>query len=103
MEAKRPVPTGCRSVAPVHRWDLVRFSACHRVSIRTTEKRRTGCGLKSLIGAMPQPGRRQVLPQQLAALITYLQQDERSQEEDALQEHAASAGMAGPAPSVRGC
>lgn len=51
--------------------------------------------------AMPPYGRRQVLEQQLPALIAYLQQDARSAQDDELLEHAASQGMAGSAPELR--
>lgn len=44
--------------------------------------------------AMPPLGRRQIGPDDLAALITYLQKDSRSDEDDAALEHAAEIGMA---------
>jgi mono/diheme cytochrome c family protein len=48
--------------------------------------------------AMPPRGRRQIGPDDLTKLITYLQAQKRTAEDDALLERAATLGMAGPRP-----
>jgi hypothetical protein len=48
-------------------------------------------------GVMPPPGRRQIARENLQALAAYLDQTERSADDDALLEHAAQAGMMGGA------
>jgi hypothetical protein len=51
---------------------------------------------------MPPPGRRKLAPGQLETLIEYLKKDQRSVEDDALLDHAAQEGMAGPGNTMMG-